>query len=130
MLISFRSLLSLITLLLALCVSGCSHGPVRHLASNACMIQAEQTTRQEVLALMGEPDAKRKLDSSTEEWVYYEEDKSSMQAVPLVGDMFDSKGYHKVVVTLSGDTVMTCRYTGFENDEFDWKKDYSWQEIK
>ncbi|MBU0961929.1 MAG: hypothetical protein KKD01_13470 [Proteobacteria bacterium] len=120
----------IIALFLAVALGGCSQGSVRHLASDVCMIKAGQTSRQEVLELMGEPDSKRMVAPSTEQWVYYEEDKSSLQAAPVVGGTFDPNGYHMVVITLSGDTVSTCRYSAYDEDEFDWQDDYSWQEIK
>ncbi len=131
MLTAFRPLFLLITLLfLTLLTGGCSHAPVRHLASDACMVRSGHTTRKEVLKLMGDPDTKRMINQSTEEWVYYEEERSTLQNAPLVGDMFDSNGYQMLVLTLSGDIVTTCRYSGFETDEFKWKDDYSWEEIK
>ena len=117
-------------LLLALGAGGCSKGPVRHLVADACMVNPGQTSRSEILELMGEPDTKRMLDSTTEEWVYYEEATTALQNAPLVGGVFDPDGYNMIVVTLSGDTVLTCCYSGFEDDEFDWKDDYSWQETK
>ncbi len=131
MLTAFRPLFLLTTLMsLTLLTVGCSNTPVRHLASDACMVSSGHTTRTEVLKLMGDPDAKRMLNQNTEEWVYYEEERSTMQDAPLVGDMFDPNGYQQLVLTLSGDIVTTCRYSGFETDEFKWKKDYSWEEIK
>ncbi|HID69130.1 MAG TPA: hypothetical protein EYP35_01405 [Desulfobacterales bacterium] len=131
MLKAFRPFYLLITLLfLMLLAGGCSKTPVRHLVSDACMVSVGHTTRKEVLKLMGDPDAKRMINPTTEEWVYYEEARSSLQDAPLVGDMFDPDGYQMLVMTLSGDIVKTCRYSGFEADEFKWKDDYSWQEIK
>ena len=111
-------------------IAGCSSGPTRYLASDVCMIKAGQTSRQEVLELMGEPDSRRMVAQSTEQWVYYEEDRSAMQSTPLVGGAFDPNGYHMVVITLSGNTVATCKYSAYDEDEFDWQDDYSWQEIK
>jgi len=131
MLTSFRPLFLLTTLLfLTLLTGGCSHTPVRHLVSDACMVSVGHTTRKEVLKLMGDPDAKRMINPTTEEWVYYEEKRSTLQDTPFVGDMFDPSGYQMLTLTLSGDLVMTCRYSGFDDDEFKWKDDYSWQEIK
>ena len=131
MLTSFRPLFLLSTLLfLTLLTGGCSNTPVRHLASDACMVSVGHTTRKEVLELMGDPDAKRMINPTTEEWVYYEEKRSTLQDAPFVGDMFDPNGYQMLILTLSGDLVMTCRYSGFDDDEFKWKDDYSWQEIK
>jgi len=119
-----------VALFLAVAVGGCAKGPVRHLASDVCMVKPGQTTRQEVLELMGEPDSKRMVAASTEQWIYYEEDKSALQAAPLVGGTFDPNGYNMVMITLDGDTVSTCRYSAYNQDEFDWQDDYSWQEIK
>ncbi len=110
-------------------ITGCSSGPTRYLASDVCMIKAGQTNRQQVLDLMGEPDARRMVAQGTEQWVYYEEDRSAMQATPLVGGAFDPNGYHMVVITLAGDRVATCKYSAYDEDEFDWQDDYSWQEI-
>jgi hypothetical protein len=94
------------------------------------MIKTNQTSRQDVLKLMGDPDSKRMLGPDTEEWVYYEEARATMQDAPLVGGVFDPDGYNMVVITFSGNTVATCRYSGFEDDEFEWQDDYSWQEIE
>lgn len=126
-----RSLLfPLMVLFLALVLGGCSKGPVRHLASDVCMVKVGQTSRQEVLELMGEPDSRRMVAPSTEQWLYYEEDRSTLQAAPVVGETFDPSGYHMVMITLAGDVVSTCRYSAYDEDEFDWQDDYSWQEIE
>ncbi len=117
-------------LLLILFIAGCSGAPTRHLVSDVCMIKSGQTSRQDVLQLMGEPNSKRMLSSDTEEWVYYEEARAMVQDTPLVGGAFDPDGYSMVVVTFLGNTVATCRYSGFEDDEFEWQDDYSWQEIE
>lgn len=126
----FRPLFFFTILFLALSMAGCSNTPTRHLVSDVCMIKTNQTSRQEVLKLMGDPDSKRMLSPDTEEWVYYEEARAMMQDAPLVGGAFDPAGYNMVVITFSGNTVATCRYSGFEDDEFEWQDDYSWQEIE
>jgi hypothetical protein len=130
MLNSFRPLLFLSIVCLALFMAGCSGTPTRHLVSDVCMIKAGQTSRQEVLALMGDPDSKRMVTPETEEWTYYEEDRATLQDAPLVGGSFDPDGYNMVVITLSGNTVASCRYSGYDDDEFDWADDYSWQETE
>lgn len=131
MLKSFRFLLLLLPLLLpVLGLGGCSGTPTRHLASDVAMIKAGDTSRDEVLKLMGEPDSKRMLNADTEEWVYYEESRSTLQGTPLVGDAFDSDGYSMVSITFEKDIVKTCHYRGYDEDEFDWQDDYFWQEIK
>ncbi len=125
-----RLFLFLSILSLTLFMAGCSGTPTRHLVSDVCMIKVGETSRQDVLKLMGEPDSKRMVTPETEEWVYYEEDRAMLQDTPLVGGAFDSDGYNMVVMTLSGDIVATCRYSGYDDDEFDWKDDYSWQETE
>ena len=130
MLNTFRPLVVLSALFLALLMAGCSGTPTRHLVSDVCMIKTGETSREDVLKLMGEPDSKRMVTPEIEEWVYYEESRATLQNTPLVGGMFDPDGYNMVVITFSGDTVATCRYHGYEDDEFDWQDDYSWQEIE
>ena len=117
-------------LFLALLLVGCSGTPTRHLVSDVCMIQAGQTSRADVLKLMGDPDSKRMVTPEREEWVYYEESRALLQDTPLVGAAFDPDGYHMVVITLSGDIVSRCHYSGYEDDEFNWQDDYSWQETE
>ncbi|HID03569.1 MAG TPA: hypothetical protein EYP18_10235, partial [Desulfobacterales bacterium] len=70
---------------LTLLLAGCSGTPTRHLVSDVAMIQAGQTSREEVLKLMGDPDSKRMVSPETEEWVYYEEARALLQDTPLVG---------------------------------------------
>jgi hypothetical protein len=127
---TFRSLFSLLVVGLLLLLVGCSGTPTRHLVSDVCMIKSGQSSRQDVLTLMGEPDSKRMVSPDVEEWVYYEEDRSMMQDTPLVGGVFDANGYNMVRITLSADIVNSCRYSGFEDDEFDWQDDYTWQETE
>jgi len=130
MLNTIRSLCFLSVLFLALSMVGCSGTPTRHLVSDVCMVKAGQSTREEVVLLMGEPDSKRMVNADTEEWAYYEEDRSMFQDTPLVGGAFDADGYNMVVIAFSGDMVTTCNYRGFDDDEFDWQDDYSWQETE
>lgn len=127
----FRSVFVVSVLLLPILgLGGCSSVPTRHLVSDVAMIKAGDTSRQELLDLMGEPDSKRMLDADTEEWIYYQEDRATLQDTPLIGDVFDPDGYSMVMITFSGDVVKTCRYRGHDEDEFDWQGDYSWQEIE
>lgn len=119
-----------VTVLLLMVLSGCHNRPVRHLASDVSLVKAGETTRQEVLSLLGDPDSTRMVSDTSEEWTYYEEDKSLLQQAPVVGGAFSSKGHKMVVLTLSGDVVTAARYGAYEKDEFDWQDDYSWQKIE
>lgn len=120
----------LITVLLCLAMSGCHNHPVRHLGSDVGLIKAGETTRQEALSLLGDPDSTRKVSATTEEWTYYEEDKSLLQKAPVVGGAFSAKGVKTVVLTLKGDIVTEARYGDYCKGELDWKKDCKWQKIE
>lgn len=113
---------------LVLLGSGCSGTPRRNLVSDVCMLKTGQSSRQDVLAIMGVPDTKRRVKAGLEEWVYYEEDRAVLQDTPMLGQLFLANGYNKVIVTLQGDTVEAASYSGYQKDEFDWQDDYSWQE--
>ncbi|MCX5869511.1 MAG: hypothetical protein NTY00_02520 [Deltaproteobacteria bacterium] len=119
----------LITVLLCLVMSGCHNHPVRHLGSDVGLIKAGETTRQEALSLLGDPDSTRMVSATTEEWMYQEEDKSLLQQAPVVGGVFSAKGVKTVVLTLNGDIVTAARYGDYSKGEFDWKNDCKWQKI-
>jgi hypothetical protein len=127
----FRSFILLFILLIFISgLGGCSSTPTRHLVSDVAMISVGNTSRQEVVKLMGDPDSKRMLDANTEEWAYYEELPATFEGTPLIGGLFDSDGYEMVLITFNGDIVKSCNYRGHDDDEFDWQNDYSWQEIE
>ncbi len=119
----------LITALLCLAMSGCHNHPVRHLGSDVGLIKAGETTRQEALSLLGDPNSTRMVSATTEEWTYYEEDKSLLQQVPVVGRAFSAKGHKTVVLTLNGDIVTAAHYGDYSKGELDWKNDCKWQKI-
>ncbi|MDO8945899.1 MAG: hypothetical protein Q7U88_01935 [Desulfocapsaceae bacterium] len=119
-----------ISVLLLMVMSGCHNHPVRHLASDVGLIKAGETTRQEVISLLGDPDSTRMVSATIEEWTYYDEDKSLLQQTPLMGEAFSSKGYNTVVLLLNGDIVTAARYGSYDKNEFDWQNDYHWQKIE
>jgi hypothetical protein len=119
----------LAVVLLFMAIPGCYNHSVRHLTSDVGLIKAGETSRQEALSLLGEPDSTRMVSATTEEWAYHEEDKSLLQKTPLVGGAFSSKGYRTVVLTLNGDIVTAARFVAYDKDEFDWKDDYTWKDI-
>ncbi|MFH2123115.1 MAG: hypothetical protein ABIJ50_06505 [Pseudomonadota bacterium] len=118
-----------ISILFLITLSGCYNHPVRHLASDVGLIKPGETTRQEVISLLGDPDSTRMVSAATEEWTYYDEDKSLLQKTPVMGGAFSSKGYNSVVLLLNGDIVTSARYGSYDKDEFDWQDDYRWQKI-
>ena len=111
-------------------LTGCSSHHVRHLASDASLITIGKSTRNDVLTYLGEPDSQRMASADTEQWVYFEEDKSMLQKAPVVGKQFDPNGYGMIVVTLKGDLVTDCQYSSYDKDEFAWTKGYRWQNKK
>ncbi len=115
--------------LLLLVMAGCYNHPVRHLAGDVSQIKAGETTRQEAMAIMGEPDSKRQVSATAEEWLYQEEDKSVWQKAPVVGGSFSAQGYKTVALTLEGDRVTAARYGTYDKDEMAWKEDCQWQKI-
>lgn len=106
---------------------GCYNQPVQHLASDAALIKAGKSTKKDVLLLLGEPDAQQLIGQGVEEWVYYEEEMSMMQRTPLVGELFEPKGYSMIRIVLENDIVQSCDYSGYEAGESKWSDDYGWQ---
>ncbi len=114
-------------LLFMLLGGGCYNQPVQHLASDAALIKIGKSTKNDVLLLLGEPKAQQFIGNGAEEWVYYEEEMSMMQRTPLVGSLFDPKGYTMIRIVLENDLVKSCDYSGYESGEADWSGNNSWQ---
>lgn len=113
-------LLTIPLLLFMLLGGGCYNQPVQHFASDAALIKAGKSSKKDVLLLMGDPSAQQLVGNGIEEWVYYEEEMSAMQRTPLVGSLFEPKGYSMIRVVFENDLVTSCEYTGFESGESDW----------
>lgn len=107
---------------LVLSLVGCSYKPVRHLASDAALIKAGESTRQDVLRYLGEPDSRRAVAPGIEEYMYSEEQKSELANLPWVGKMVGSSSRETVVVTLNGDEVTACEFQLAREDDQEWKK--------
>jgi hypothetical protein len=116
----------LIGLTLLLLLGGCYTNPVRHLASDASLIKTGESTRQDVLLYLGEPNGRRAVGPGVEELVYYESKRTLLQRSPMIGAMMDDKGYDMLVITLTGDLVTGSEFRTFtigvmERFEcFDW----------
>ncbi|PIE68852.1 MAG: hypothetical protein CSA21_05470 [Deltaproteobacteria bacterium] len=120
-----RVLLVLTTVLLLV---GCSSKPVRHLASDAALIQPG-TPRTAVLQYLGEPDGHRWVSPTVEEFVYYEDQKRAFfSQVPLIGDWIPPKGYEMILLTLEGEKVSSCEFRTFNEDDQDWRDDFTWED--
>ncbi len=111
-------------------LSGCSFKPIRHLASDAALIQAGESTRQDVLRYLGGPDGHRTLSPGVEEYVYHQQRKGDFGKLSLVGKWIDPDSYEKVLVTLKDDTVISCEFRLVKEDDQEWKDDFEWDEVQ
>jgi hypothetical protein len=109
---------------------GCSGKPVRHLASDAALIKPGQTTRQEVIHYLGEPNGHRTVSPGVEEYVYYEDQEGVFNKLPLVGDWIAPEGYEMILVTLEGDMVTNCEFRAFNEADQDWVDDFTWDKVE
>lgn len=120
----------LIGLTLLLLLNGCYTKPVRHLASDASMIRAGESTRVDVLTYLGEPNARRTLGPGVEEYLYHEDKRNILQRQPVVGSMMDAEGYEILIITLTGDMVTDSEFRTFKKGEMDRFEDFTWDEVE
>jgi len=103
--------------LFALAGTGCFYRePVRHLSSDICLI-TPNLTQKEVLATLGPPDQKQKGEQG-EIWLYREVKKNLLRKTPYVGEKLGAETYDVVTITFAGDTVATCLYRSYNEEEF------------
>ena len=110
---------SLITLLLG--ATGCSYyyrEPVRHLASDASLLVPGQTTKQEVLSYMGEPDERRQGAAGEEVWIYHQVRKSLLRKTPYLGKKIGQEEYDVMNVTFNGEVLASCVFRLLDEEEF------------
>lgn len=91
-------------------LSGCARKNVRHLASDASLVVPEQTTREQVLSYLGQPDEHYATADGGETWVYYALRKDFLAKTPYIGDRIGEQQYETVRVTFNGDVVRTCEF--------------------
>ncbi|MCI5166403.1 MAG: hypothetical protein D3903_09960 [Candidatus Electrothrix sp. GM3_4] len=89
---------------------GCSSKPVRHLASDAALVEPGKSTRQDVVRYLGQPDRRRSLSPGVEEYVYYNERKGFFGTLPFMDNLIDPTGYEMILVTLDGNMVTDCDF--------------------
>ena len=115
-------------MLISLVVAGCYSKPVRHLASDAALIKPGESTREDVLTFLGEPDEQEILGEGVEKWVFREYESSMLKGTPVVGKYFGAPDYGTVTVILKNNIVAKCLYGAYDDEEFDWAHDFGWQE--
>lgn len=120
-----RSFLLILTFLAG--VTGCYTTPVRHLASDAALLKVGESTKEDVLVFLGEPDEQQEVGAGVEKWLYREVEKTLLEKTPLIGKYTGTPEYHALVVTLHKGIVAECVYSSTDKDEMKWTKNYSWQ---
>lgn len=110
-------------LALLLSISGCYMKPVRHLAADVALLKVGETTREDVVVFLGEPDEVKEIGDGVSKWLYLEKDQSLLRKTPLIGKSIGSSVFHRAVVTLKDDIVIDAIYTSSENREKDWADD-------
>ena len=98
---------------------GCSSKPVRHLASDAALIKPGKSTRQDVVRYLGQPDRRRSLSPTMEEYVYYNEREGFLAGLPYVGNKIDPASYEMIQITLDGNMVTDCDFLIHKADDRD-----------
>lgn len=110
-------------------LAGCTSKPVRHLASDAALIEAGKSTRQDVVRYLGRPDRHRSLSPGVEEYVYYNERRGFFGNLPFVGKLIDPNSYEMIQVTLDGDTVTDCDFLIHKEGDEKWVTDSGGDEL-
>lgn len=110
--------------------SGCSHKPVRHLASDASLIKAGKSTREDVLHYLGEPDSRRSIGPDEEEYLYAETRKDALGSMPLFGKLVDPASQEMVIITMKGGVVSNCEFRLLRKDDQAWREDAEWENVK
>lgn len=123
-----RMIMTVLALLVLL--SGCSYKPVRHLASDAALIKAGKSTREDVLRYLGEPDSHRTVGPGEEEYIYAETRKAVLGNLPVFGKLVDPASQEMVVITLKDGLVSDCEFRLLRKEDQSWKKDAQWDKIE
>jgi hypothetical protein len=120
----------IVTLLFLVLPVACSYKPVRHLASDAALIKAGESTRKDVLQYLGEPDGRRVIAPGVEEYMYAEEQKSQLGNLPVVGKLVSPARQEMVIITLKDEQVTNCEFRLMKKDDQDWQEDAKWEPVK
>ena len=111
-------------------LASCAGQPVRNLASDAALIKAGETSAQELVRLIGEPDERQAGGNNQETWIYHEKEKSWLKTKPLISRLFKPRKEESLTVVIHDNVVFTARYGSFAYDEQHWAKDFDWQRDK
>ncbi len=117
----------LLLIAITLLLGGCYNKPVRNLASDAALIKVGQSSGDDVLTYLGEPDEQEVVGNGVERWLYREATSSKLERAPLVGKYLGNPTVGRVVVTLKDNRVVECTYDAHDADDSSWGDDFSWQ---
>jgi hypothetical protein len=92
------------------------------------LLKIGESSQDDVLTFLGEPDEQIVLDKGVEKWVYTEYEKSMIKETPVVGKYFGDPNYGTVTVILKDNIVVDCVYGAWESDDEAWADDFDWQE--
>ena len=118
---------SILILLATLLLAGCSSKPVRHLASDAALIQPGKTTLTEVHQYLGEPKGIREVSPGLKEYVYSEDTISFWGNMPVLGSMVGPSGYEMIILTVQDEVVKSVVFRNFNEKDREWVKHYNWE---
>lgn len=111
-------------------ISGCYNTPVRHLTADVSLIKIGESTAEDALIFLGQPDEQQEMGAGVEKWLYRDKEESLLQKTPLIGKRLGAPEYRQVVVTISNNIVTGVDYSSSDDDDLNWADDYSWQEKK
>ena len=111
-------------------LSGCYNKPVRHLASDAALLKIGESSSEDVLIYLGDPDEQQSLADGVEKWLYKKKDMSFFESIPYAGKYIGAPEYSQVVITIDKGVVTDCTFSQSDEDDLEWADDYSWQEKK
>jgi hypothetical protein len=117
-----------VLLALTVCLlSGCYINPVRHLAADIALVQVGQSTQEDVLIFLGDPDEQQVLENGTEKWLYTQAKKSGFEKTPLLGKYLGSPEVSRAVITFANGRVTDSLFSSNDEDDLNWADDFSWQ---
>ncbi|SDO47639.1 hypothetical protein SAMN05660330_00339 [Desulforhopalus singaporensis] len=121
-------ILLLIGMLLAL--SACYTKPVRHLGADVSLLSEGESTKEDVLIFLGDPDDQVQLDGNRVKWLYLDKNMSLMEKTPFFGKYVGAPEITQVVVTFNNGVVESIDYSSSDQDELEWTDDFPWQKRK
>ena len=124
---SLRTTITMALIIMGISLSGCYTTQVRHLAADVALLKIGQSTQEDTLIYLGEPDEQVDVGNGVVKWLYRDTDVSLIEKTPLVGKHIGSPEHHNVVVTFTDGVVSNTTYTASDEDDLDWADDYSWQ---